>query len=89
MNEYVLMLGAFACGLLAIVAALLAGLGLLAYQRTKKMKFVFVAGAYLLFFGQALYSLAIGLLTFDFPLHIEFIFLNLVIVLLFYLAMLK
>lgn len=89
MDEFVLMLGAFACGLLAIVAILLAGLGFLAYKRTKKLKFVFVALAYLLFFGQAIYSLAIGFLTFDFPLQIEFIFLNLAILLLFYLAMLK
>ncbi|MEM4160973.1 MAG: hypothetical protein QW531_03230 [Thermoplasmata archaeon] len=89
MDEFVLILGAFACGLLAIVALLLGVLGFLAYLRTKKLKFVFVALAYILFFGQAIYSLALGLLTFDFPLHIEFIFLNLAIVLLFYLAILK
>ncbi|MCX8173324.1 MAG: hypothetical protein N3F63_01770 [Thermoplasmata archaeon] len=89
MEELILMLGAFACGVLATVALLLAGLGLLAYWRTRKWKFVFVALAYLLFFGQALYNLVIGVLTLDFPVHIAFIFLNLAIVLLFYLAMLK
>lgn len=84
-----LILGAFACGLLAIVAILLASLGLLAYKRTRKLRFIFVALAYVLFFTQAVYNLAVGLLTLDFPVHVEFILLNLAIVLLFYLAMLK
>jgi len=89
MSELALAIGVFACAVLTIVTILLATLGFLAYRRTKKVRFLLIALAYLTFFLRSLWLLGVGLLTLAFPLPIEFLLLDFLIVLLFYLAVLK
>jgi|GEM_PF-3197842 len=89
MNEITLYIGITASVLLCFIAFTLALLGFIAYFRTKKNKFIWLAGAYMLFLAQGIYILLLSLLNLALPVDIEYILIDLAIALLFYFAMLK